>query len=167
MPRFSIVYRHAGYTEYIMRTGGVDPALDAYFSWPGFFSLNALITKLAGYPDVLNYAMWAPVFYNVFYFGPLYMLFTSFTNNKRIVYLAIWFFYLTNWIGQDYFSPQGLNFFLYLVIIAILVKWFKVPPERERRPLGPRWRKIPFLARIYPWLTAPDPLTESLRSWQC
>jgi O-antigen/teichoic acid export membrane protein len=170
MPRFAVVYRHAGYTEYIMRTGTVDPTLDAYFSWPGFFSLNAFITSIAGYSNILNYAMWSPVFYNAFYFGPLYMLFTSFTKNKRIVYLAIWFFYLTNWIGQDYFSPQGLNFFLYLVIIAILVKWFKTSEPGlipfQPKPLGPRLRKIPLLARIYPWLTAPDPLTTSLQPRQ-
>ncbi len=158
MPRFGVVYRHAGYTEYIMRTGTVDPTLDAYFSWPGFFSLNAFIVKMTGYPDILGYATWAPVFYNVFYLGPLYMLFTSFTKNKRIVYLAIWFFYLTNWVGQDYFSPQGFNFFLYLVIIAILVRWFKTLPGKEPGPLGPRLQKIPFLAHVYPWLTAPDPL---------
>ena len=66
MPRFGVVYRHAGYTEYIMRTGTVDPMLDAYFSWPGFFSLNAFITKIAGYPDILGYATWSSVFYNVF-----------------------------------------------------------------------------------------------------
>jgi O-antigen/teichoic acid export membrane protein len=161
MPRFAVVYRHAGYTEYIMRTGSVDPTLDAYFSWPGFFALSAFVTKMGSYPDILNFATWAPVFYNVFYFGPLYIIFSSFTKNKRIAWLAIWLFYLTNWIGQDYYSPQGLNFFLYLVIIAILVKWFKVPPELSPKPLGLRWRKIPFLSLIYPWLTAPDPLVVS------
>jgi O-antigen/teichoic acid export membrane protein len=166
MPRFAVVYRHEGYTEFIMRTGAVDPTLDAYFSWPGFFSLNAFITKIAGYPDILNYAVWSPVFYNAFYFGPLYMLFTSFTKNKRIVYLSIWFFYLANWIGQDYFSPQGLNFFLYLVMIAILVKWFKVSATDEPKPLGPRLRKIPLLAGIHSWLTAPDPLTTPIQPQQ-
>ena len=166
MPRFGVVYRHAGYTEYIMHSGTVDPMLDAYFSWPGFFSLNAFIVKIAGYPDILSYATWSPVFFNVFYSGPLYMLFTSLTRNKRIVYLAIWFFYLTNWVGQDYFSPQGFNFFLYLVIIAMLVRWFKTLPEKEPRPLGPRLRKIPFLAHTYRWLTAPDPLTVPIQPRQ-
>lgn len=123
--RFNVVYRHAGYTEYIMRTGTVDPNLDAYFNWPGFFVLSAVVTTLSGYHSVLSFAGWAPVFYNVIYAGPLYMLFTSASTNKRLIWLGLWFFYLTNWIGQDYFSPQGLNFFFYLVILAILVKWFK------------------------------------------
>ena len=158
MPRFSIVYRHAGYTEFIMRTGTSDPNLDAYFSWPGFFSLSAFLTKIAGYSDILPYAQWSAVYYNVFYFGPLYLFFTSFTKNRRVAWLGIWLFYLTNWIGQDYYSPQGLNFLLYMTVIVILVRWFKTDPETKVRPLGARWRKLPLAVPIYDWLRSPDPL---------
>src|SRR5215467_9629649 len=45
-PRFAAVYRHAGYTEYIMRTSSVDPGLDAYFSSPGFLVLSAFVTQM-------------------------------------------------------------------------------------------------------------------------
>jgi hypothetical protein len=137
-PRFSVVYRHAGYTEYIMRTGTIAPDLDAYFNWPGFFALAAFVTQVAGYHSILSYAAWAPVFLNLIYLGPLYIIFTTVTTDRRLVWLALWFFYLTNWIGQDYFSPQGFNFFLYLVIIAILLKYFKVsslPHKTTRRSL--------------------------------
>ncbi|GHO59163.1 hypothetical protein [Ktedonobacter robiniae] len=157
-PRFAIVYRHAGYTEYIMRTGSVDPGLDAYFSWPGFFILSAFVTRISGYPDILGYASWAPVFYNVLYLGALYMLFSTFTSNKRLIYLALWFFCITNWIGQDYFSPQGFFFFSYIVILAIILKWFKAPPGTPIRPLGSRLSRIRFLPQVYTWLTAPDSL---------
>lgn len=133
VPRFSVVYRHAGFTEYIMRTGTVDPFLDAYFNWPGFFILSALVTRLAGYQDILSYAAWAPVAYNLFYMAPLHMIFTSATKDRRVVWLGLWFFYLNNWIGQDYFSPQGLQVFIYLVLIAILLKWFKTPHTKHSR----------------------------------
>ncbi|MBV9259278.1 MAG: hypothetical protein JO215_14785, partial [Ktedonobacteraceae bacterium] len=99
-------------------------------------------------------------FLNVIYFFPLYVIFTSATADKRIVWFGIWFFYLTNWIAQDYLSPQGLNFFLYLVIIAILVKWFKVPPQDQFRRSERWWQRlihrIPLVRRVYNWLTAPD-----------
>src|SRR5437660_744485 len=114
--RFSVVYRHNGYTEFIMRTGTVDPYLDAYFSWPGFFVLSAFVTQVTGYHDILGFAAWTPVFFNLLYLAPMYMIFTSATSDKRLVWLGVWFFYLSNWIGQDYFSPQGLDFFMYLVI---------------------------------------------------
>jgi hypothetical protein len=161
-PRFSTVYQHAGFTEFIMRTGTVDPYLEAYFNWPGFFILSAFLTRIAGYHDILNYATWAPVYFNLFYLGPLYIIFTTATTDKRIIWLGLCFFYLTNWIAQDYYSPQGLNFFLYLLVLAILLKWFKrqvsaTPCQQatRRRRLG---RYSPFIGPIYEWLTAPDPL---------
>jgi hypothetical protein len=163
-PRFGIVYRHAGYTEYIMRTGSVDPRLDAYFSWPGFFVLSAFLTRIAGYPDILSYAGWAPIFYNLLYAGPMFMIFTVLTTNARLIALGLWFFYLTNWIGQDYFSPQGLDFFLYLVIIAIMLKWFTVPAASHTRHYAWLSRHLPcnssLIAHLLRWLTSHD--TQSL-----
>lgn len=169
-PRFAVVYRHAGYTDFIMRTGTIDPGLDAYFSWPGFFILSAFLTRIAGYHDILSYAAWAPVFFNLLYLGPLYVILTTATRDKRIIWLAIWFFYVANWIGQDYFSPQGLNFFLYLVIIAILLKWFKrsasIPPGQQTR----WWRRLgrlsPLVQRLYEWLRAPDALVTPVQPRQ-
>jgi len=161
-PRFAVVYRHAGYTEYIMRTGSVDPGLDAYFNWPGFFVLSAFVTQIIGYHDILPLAAWAPVFFNLIYLGPLYMIYTSATTDKRLVWLGPWFFYLANWIGQDYFSPQGFNFFLYLVIIATLLKWFKVTNGAQQRIPGRLWQRLgrflPLMQKLYMWLTAPDTL---------
>jgi O-antigen/teichoic acid export membrane protein len=157
-PRFGTVYRHAGYTEYIMRTGSVNPDLDTYFSWPGFFILSAFVTRAAGYHDVLSYAAWAPVFFNLICLGPLYLIFASATTNKRLIWLALCFFYLTNWIGQDYFSPQGLNFFFYLVILAILLKWFKTSPQAYRGKRGKQavGRLRRSLQAFYAWVRAPD-----------
>ena len=123
--RFATVYTHAGYTEYIMRTGSVDPSLDAYFSWPGFFVLSAFVTQAAGYHTILQYAA-GRRFSNALYLGPLFMIFTTITSEKRLVRVSLWLFYLTNWVGQDYFCPQGLDFFFYLTIIAVLLKWFQV-----------------------------------------
>lgn len=157
-PRFSVVYRHAGYVEYIMRTGTVDPNLDAYFNWPIFFIVSAFVTRISGYPSILSYAVWAPVFLNLLYLGPLFNILSAVTANKRLLWLALWFFYLTNWIGQDYYSPQGLAFFLYLIIIAMLLRWFRVRAGTNH----PRWAdflsNLPsFAGKGYRWLTTPDP----------
>ncbi len=157
-PRFSVVYRHAGFTDYILRHGAVDPRLDAYFNWPGFFILSAFITRIAGYQSILSFAAWSPVVYNLLYLGPLSMILTSATQDKRVAWLAIWFFFLTNWIAQDYYSPQGINFFMYLAIIAILLTWFRIPPEHQPRvaplPAGGWLQRLFRLS--YAWLRAPD-----------
>jgi ribosomal protein L40E len=159
-PRFSIVYRHEGYTEYIMRTGRVAPDLDAYFNWPGFFVLSAFVARVSGYQDILPFATWSSVFLNLIYMGPLYILFRSATTEKRVVWLALWFFFLTNWIAQDYYSPQGFDFFMYLVIIAVLLKWFKLPAPGVPRILSLLWREPaerPPIARwLSRWFVEPD-----------
>ncbi len=160
VPRFAIVYRHAGYTDYIMRTGGVDPSLDAYFNWPGFFIFSAFLTQIAGYHDILSFAAWSAVAFNLMYLGPMYIIFTTVTKDKRIIWLALWFFFVTNWIAQDYYSPQGLNFFTYLLIIAILLKWFKSPmpvvPRKMPRQLQRLGRFSAPAQWLYEWLFAPD-----------
>ncbi|PWT78529.1 MAG: hypothetical protein C5B60_01030, partial [Chloroflexi bacterium] len=124
-PRFSVTYWLAGHTEYILRTGTVNPFLDAYFNWPGFFVLTALLTDIAGVHSVLVFAPWASFAYNLLYIAPIYLIFTTATADRRTVWLGLWFFYITDWVWQDYFDPQGLNLFFYLVIIAILLKGFK------------------------------------------
>ena len=160
--RFAPVYQSAGYTDYIMQTGTVASQLDFYFNVPGFYVLSALFTKDMGYSTILSYAGWAPLFYNLIYVAPLYTIFTSFTTNKRLVWLSLLFFYLTNWVGQDSFSPQGLNFFLYLVIIMILLKWFKMPPKRQVQ-LG---KNTSLLQKFFVWLKTPDTGSPSIESWQ-
>jgi len=148
-PRFEVTWRHIGFTEYIMRTGQSNGALDAYFNWPTFFILSAFTTRLAGLPNLLGLVAWAPVFFNILYLGPLLAILKAATADRRLVWLGAWFFYLTNWIGQDYFSPQAFNFFLNLTILALLLTYFAVPHVPSSRPragvigmlrrLGARW----------------------------
>ncbi len=120
-PRFQVTYWLAGHTEYILRNGSVDPFLDAYFNWPGFFVLTGLLTEMGGLQSVLQLASWTSFVYNLLYLAPMYLIFTTATRDRRVVWLGLWFFYITDWVWQDYFAPQGLNFFLYLVIIAIIL----------------------------------------------
>jgi len=151
-PRFQVTYWLAGHTEYILRNGSVDPFLDAYFNWPGFFVLTGLLTKMGGLQSVLQLASWASFVYNLLYLAPMYLIFTTATRDRRIVWLGLWFFYITDWVWQDYFAPQGLNFFLYLVIIAIILKWFNTTPTKRvntvplrvmlKRPFSLRWRNV-------------------------
>jgi hypothetical protein len=127
--RYAWTWKHIGIVDYILRHGGVDPTLSnlgGYQNWPGFFSFNALLTASAGLQSPLSYAGWGPVFFNLLDLGALVLIFQSLTSDKRLVWLGAWFFYLGNWIGQDYFSPQAMGFFFYLVIIGILLRWFRV-----------------------------------------
>ena len=105
--------------------------MNAYHNWPGFFALGALLTEVAGFNSALSFASWAPLFFNLIDLGALLLILRACTTDRRLIWLSVWFFYLTNWVGQDYFSPQGLNFFFYLVIMAILLQWFKMEPTAD------------------------------------
>ncbi|MCA1563071.1 MAG: hypothetical protein LC804_23375 [Acidobacteria bacterium] len=172
VPRFPVTWRHLGVTEYIMRTGDVDPTIDAYFNWPGFFVLSAFVTELTGLSSPRVLADWTPIFFNVLYLAPLVVIYRTVTSDLRLVWLGVWIFYATNWIGQDYFSPQGLMYFLYLVIVAIILRSFTRPQGeltgsrlRLRVFLRRRFRPIRALIRAR---DAPERLPRSgeLRPWQ-
>jgi hypothetical protein len=124
-PRFAVTWRHVGIIGSIAETGQVDPRIDAYFNWPGFFVLAAFLANAAGLHDLLPVAAWAPVGFALLYLPPLVVLMRSLTSSPAVVWMAVWVFYLGNWIGQDYLSPQAFAFFLYLVLLAIVMTWVR------------------------------------------
>jgi hypothetical protein len=127
LPRFATTYVHVGISEYISRTGTVAPGLEARFDWPGFFILASFLSQACGLGSTLDLAGWAPVYLNLLYLGPLALIARSVTRDLRFVFAAVWVFEIADWVGQDYFSPQGLNYFLFLVIIAFVLTCFRAP----------------------------------------
>ena len=154
MPRFGPSWRHAGVIDYIIRNENVNPRIDAYFNWPGFFIMGGLITQIAGLDSAVYFLKWSPFFFQLLYMGPLWMIYNSLTGSRRLVWFGIWVFYLVNWVGQDYFSPQAMNFFYFLVILAILLRWFRNPEVTLPRLInGKLLQKMPkiqgFITRLF------------------
>ena len=118
-------WQHNGFVEYITRTGAADYVLDARFSWPGFFALVAFVTKLAGVRDLEPLLHWAPVASQLLYLAPMYLILRVMRASWRAQWLAAWLFAAADWVGQDYFSPQGFGYLLYLVFVAVLLNWFR------------------------------------------
>lgn len=127
--RFATTWQHVGIASYIATHGSVNPNIDAYFNWPGFFSLSAFISTEAGLKNIEPIARAAPLFFNAMYFIPLVSIGRSLFADRRVIWLGVWLFFVNNWIGQDYYSPQGLGFFMYLVVMAVLLRWFKGSPR--------------------------------------
>ncbi|MGN6635388.1 MAG: hypothetical protein ACTHJ6_07995 [Oryzihumus sp.] len=140
--RYAWAWKHVGVVDFILRHHAVAPRMDspfsAYQSWPGFFALNALVVKVSGLGSALSYAAWAPPVVELLALGPLKLLFTTLARDTRQVWLALLVFYLGNWVGQDYFSPQAFAYLLYLVCLAVCLRW--LPATRAGTPL-PRWRR--------------------------
>jgi hypothetical protein len=131
--RYPWTYKHLAIIDYIQRHGSVNRSIDSlsvYHNWPGFFAIGALLTQAAGLPSALGYANWAPVFFDLLAVPALLLIYSSFTRDRRLIWLGIWLFAIGNWMGQDYFSPQALGFTLFLYIIGLCLRWFGAQTRR-------------------------------------
>ena len=120
-PRGEVAWRHIGIADALQRTGTINPEVDAYFNWPGFFALLGLFAESTGV-DPLTLAVWAPVANVALWLLPLAAIVRTLTTDTRRLWLTLWVFCLGNWQDQDYLSPQAFAFFLYLVVICLLLK---------------------------------------------
>lgn len=145
--RFPWSYKHVGVTSFIQLNGAVNPGVDAYHNWPGFFALSAFLTELMGYADAIGIARYGQLVFNVLYLGPLLAVFGSLFPSpsggwsRRATWIGAWFFYLTTWISQDYFAPQAIGYLFDLTALAIVLSCFPARPlvaDAHRR--GRFWR---------------------------
>lgn len=150
-PRFATAWQHLGFLDYIDRTGSAVPDLDARWSWPGFFAVAAFVAKACGVGDLTEVIRWWPPAMQLLYLVPMFLLVRHMRASWRAKWTGVWVFVLSGWVGQDYFSPQGFTYLLYLVFAAILLVWFRPPGviwtkrrpgEVEVEPAGRRQRAV-------------------------
>ena len=151
-PRFHTAWVHAGFAEYIGRAGEALPGLDARFAWPGFFALFGFVMRAAGIDDPSAILKWTPFVSNLLYLLPFVLILRQLVATTRARWFAALLFILVQWIGQDYFSPQGFTFALYLVFLAILMRWFgRAEPRTAPLPAkGFLRRSLAKLDRLAP-----------------
>jgi len=145
---------HAGYVQYVFEHGRPLENYNAEFSWPGGFSLAALVIGFMGQSNALDLLRWFPLAIELLYLAPLLAIGRASGVNRRAQWLGIALFYATNWIYQDYFSPQALNFLFFLVVIALVLTGWK-PLQRAGAPRLERlrdrlgsWRSAIALRRL-------------------
>lgn len=124
--RYSWAWKHLGIVDYIQRHGTVDqtaPFLAAYHNWPGLFFVTAWIADLfgAGPTEIASVVQFTPVVLNLAIIPALFWVLGRFSDDRRLLLTAVWLFIAGNWIGQDYFSPQGFTFLLYVVLLGLFL----------------------------------------------
>ena len=134
--RYSWAWKHLGILDYIHRHGSVDThaaSLDVYHNWPGFFAVNSALTDLFGLRDAVQYARWWPVLANLAVVPALLFVFRGLKGgeDRRTAWTAVAVFLVSNWIGQDYFSPQSMGFLLYLVILGLVLRHLRTGAATE------------------------------------
>ncbi len=124
VPHISATWRHVGIVDYLDRTHHVETDIDAYFNWPGFFVFSAFVADVAGIKTTIDFARWAPLVYDLLFLLPVFLIARAGSTDRRLIWTTVWMFSITNWVAQDYFSPQAMTYLLYLVAVALLLSWF-------------------------------------------
>lgn len=149
--RYSWAWKHVGIVDYIQRTGRIDPAIDnlpIYHNWPGFFGAATLLAEVAGLPDALTIASWAPFAFELLFAALVLLIFRTATTDPRLIWFGVWTFSLTNWVGQDYFAPQPLAYAAYLAVAGICLWAFAEQTPLATTSVGRRLQRVRPLARL-------------------
>jgi hypothetical protein len=134
-PHYAWTYKHIGVVRHITTTGKLDPNLDIYNRWPGFFAAAGLLSSLFGIEDPSRYAAWAEVFFSVIDVFLVVAIARTLTRDARLSWAAGMIFTVANWIGQDYFSPQAFDFVLIFGIYLIILRFMPLRQDLRHLPV--------------------------------
>ncbi len=126
--RYSWSFKHLGMVDYIQRNGEVDPdavVLQIHHGWPGVFSTTSMVSEITGV-EAQTIAIWSPFAFSLVSLLALSIVFRAFVNDERVASLSLWLFVVANWVGQEYFSPQGFTFAIYLALLAVVIPFLRV-----------------------------------------
>jgi len=129
-PRLPWVFKHIAVTRLIDATGAVDPGIDLYNRWPGFFSASALIGEIIGHTNPLDYAAWSEVGFSLVNTVLVLAIARSISKNHAFSWTVALTFVLGNWVGQTYYSPQTLAYTLYLTLCLVMLQFLRGAPWR-------------------------------------
>lgn len=151
--RYPWASKHDAVVDTLLAHGELRPGaalsgnMSAYDQWPGFFTLNSGLVRAFGVEHAHAYANWAPIVLGLLTMPVLVLLYRTFCQDWRLVWTAVWIFQLANWVGQDYFAPQGLAYLLHLTVITVVLRHFVRPGSagrlRDRSVLDPAAAGVP------------------------
>lgn len=145
VPRLPWSYKHIAVTDFIGATGQMDPSVDIYNRWPGFFASSAFLGEAIGLRDALDYAAWAEIGFALLNVVTVLAIARALSRNPRVYWTATLVFVLANWVNQNYYSPQAFGYTLYLTMCLVVLTFLRSTPvmvvqvleERLTRPQLP------------------------------
>lgn len=132
-PRLPWVYKHIAVTNYIQANGSVNPAIDLYNRWPGFFSFSAWLGSATGVHEAATQARWAEIFFALIDALLVLGIARAVSRHRRFAWTAVLVFTLGNWVGQNYYSPQAFAFMFYLAATLLALSALAGEPRRVMR----------------------------------
>lgn len=125
---------HRGFIDVLVAGERLPNAIDARFSWAGFFTAGAHLVTVADLPDASALLEWSPLYMNAMLILPLYAIAVTVTRRVRLAWLAVVLYQLFNWYQQDYFAPQAVAMVFYATMIATLLWQLRRAPLPEIGP---------------------------------
>ncbi|WP_205751249.1 hypothetical protein, partial [Bradyrhizobium cajani] len=116
-------------TRYIEQQGSVNPAIDIYQRWPGFFAWTAELGELTGFLDPVRYAGLLEPAFALLDALLVFAIARSISRDHRWCWSAATLFALSNWVAQNYFAPQAFAYTLQLFVCLLLFTALQSPPR--------------------------------------
>ncbi|GKQ35118.1 glycosyltransferase [Streptomyces sp. A012304] len=143
-PLYAWAWKHDAVIDHLLTAGrlqGEDVLGDlaVYDQWPGFFAAQAALVRLFGVDSATQFMAWWPLVSSLTLLLPLLLIYRTFTEDRRLIWTAVWLFCVGNWVGQDYFSPQSVAFALHLGVLAVVLRRYGRSPGGAGRQRQVVW----------------------------
>ncbi|MFJ3442708.1 glycosyltransferase [Streptomyces sp. NPDC086081] len=146
-PLYAWAWKHDAVIDHLLTAGGLQTAeqvgdMAVYDQWPGFFAAQAALVRLLGVESSAMFMAWWPLASSLMLLLPLLLIYRTFTEDRRLIWTAVWLFYVANWVGQDYFSPQSVAYALHVGVLAVVLRRFGRSAGRRGRPRQAVWTVV-------------------------
>ncbi|MEU1103696.1 glycosyltransferase [Streptomyces tibetensis] len=146
-PLYAWAWKHEAVIDHLLTAGGLQTAdqvgdMAVYDQWPGFFAAQAALQRLLGVDSTAMYMAWWPLVSSLMLLLPLLLIYRTFTEDRRLIWTAVWLFYVANWVGQDYFSPQSVAYALHVGVLAVVLRRFGRSAVRRGQPRQAVWTVV-------------------------
>jgi len=146
-PLYAWAWKHDAVIDHLLTAGrlqGSDALGDmaVYDQWPGFFAAQATLVRLFGVDSAVQFMAWWPLVSSLLLLLPLLLIYRTFTEDRRLIWTAVWLFCIANWVGQDYFSPQSVAFALHLGVLAVVLRRYATPRTPDDHPRAAVWTVV-------------------------
>jgi O-antigen/teichoic acid export membrane protein len=119
LPRSQSAAKHVDLVQLILSAHHLDPAVNIYEAYSGFFSAVAWVCDLAGIHSSIGLATCWPFVVGLVGLAELRFFFGQLINSSYRIWVGMTLVVLVNAIGQDYFSPQSVGFVLVLGVYGL------------------------------------------------
>jgi hypothetical protein len=129
VPRLPWSFKHIAVTRYIEANGSIDWHGDIYQRWPGMFAWTALLGQGTGYQNPVHWQYLAEIGFALLDVILVVAIARALAPSSRWAWAAATFYAVSNWVGQNYFAPQGLAYALYLFLALLAVLQLSAVPR--------------------------------------